>query len=181
MKKLSLILAVLLIVGTVFGCSAKPAATQATAADAAPAFSGTYIVDAKYVLDNLDNANVLLVDARGEDAAKAGTVKGAIVVTWQLFASVGDGAPGDEMWGTILDTERLSAALSQTGISPDRDVFEQPYPASGFQFEAKAVQQYVLEGRKEAPEMPLDETLAIARMLDRIRKQWPLLYKEDEE
>lgn len=124
MKKIALILAVLLLCGAVFGCSAKPAAAQATAAnaDAAPVFTGKYVVDAKYVLDNLDNANVLLADARGEDAAKTGTVKGAIVVTWQLFASVGDGAPGDEMWGTILDTDRLSAALSQTGISPDREV-----------------------------------------------------------
>lgn len=124
MKKIALILAVLLLCGTVFGCAAKPAAVVATAssADAAPAFTGAYIVDTQYVLDNLENANVLLVDARGEDAAKAGTVKGAIAVTWQLFASVGDGAPGDEMWGTILDAERLSAALSQTGISPDREI-----------------------------------------------------------
>ncbi len=70
---------------------------------------------------------------------------------------------------------------TNTGISPDRDVFEQPYPSSGFQFEARAVQQHYLNGLKEAPEMPLDETIQIARMLDRIRKTWPLLYKEDEE
>lgn len=70
---------------------------------------------------------------------------------------------------------------SEVGISQNRDVFEQPYPSSGFQFEAQAVQRHYLNGLKEAPEMPLDETLQIARMLDRIRKTWPLLYKEDEE
>ncbi|MEN6595139.1 MAG: rhodanese-like domain-containing protein [Clostridiaceae bacterium] len=123
MKKLSLILAVLLIIGTVVGCAAKPTA-QATASDAqtAEAFTGKYIVDAQYVLDNLNKDGVLLVDARGEDAAKSGTVQGAIAVTWQQFASVGDGAAGDAMWGTILDTTRLSEALSQTGISPDQEI-----------------------------------------------------------
>lgn len=70
---------------------------------------------------------------------------------------------------------------ADTGISQDRDVFHQPYPSSGFQYEAEAVQRYFLDGRKEAPEMPLDETLKIARMLDTIRKKWPLLYREDEE
>lgn len=124
MKKLALLLAVLMLCGVVFGCAAQKATTEATSANAEAqvAFTGAYIVDAQYVLDNLKNTNILLVDARGEDAAKAGTVQGAIAVTWQLFASVGDGAPGDAMWGTILDTERLSAALSQTGISPDREV-----------------------------------------------------------
>ncbi len=67
------------------------------------------------------------------------------------------------------------------GISADREVFYQPYPATGFQYEAQAVQEYVLQGLKEAPEMPLDETLKIARMMDRLRKEWGLVYKEDEE
>jgi len=67
------------------------------------------------------------------------------------------------------------------GISQNRVVFEQPYPSSGFQFEARAVQQHFLNGLKEAPEMPLAETLKIAQMMDRIRKEWPLVYKEDAE
>lgn len=70
---------------------------------------------------------------------------------------------------------------SDVGISEVRDVFDQPYPASGFQYEAAAVQGYFLQGLKEAPEMPLDETLKIARMMDFLRKQWGLVYKEDKE
>ena len=61
-----------------------------------------------------------------------------------------------------------------------REVYDAPYTSSGFQYEASAVQRHYLAGRKEAPEMPLDETLKIARMLDAIRAQWPLSYKEDE-
>ena len=69
---------------------------------------------------------------------------------------------------------------TDVGISEKRDVFDQPYSSSGFQYEAKAVQQYYLEGLKEAPIMPLEETLIIARMMDTLRKQWSLVYKEDE-
>jgi predicted dehydrogenase len=65
------------------------------------------------------------------------------------------------------------------GITADREVFEQPYPATGFQYEAQAVQEYFLQGLKEAPEMPLDETLKIAWTMDELRRQWGLVYKED--
>jgi predicted dehydrogenase len=70
---------------------------------------------------------------------------------------------------------------ADVGISQDRDVFDQPFSTSGFQYEAKAVQDYFLQGLKEAPEMPLDETLKMARMMDMLRKEWGLSYKEDEE
>ena len=73
------------------------------------------------------------------------------------------------------------APFGEAGLSQNKDVFDKPYPSSGFQFEASAVQRHFSAGLKEAPEMPLDETLQIARMLDAIRGQWPLSYKEDEE
>lgn len=87
---------------------------------------------------------------------------------------------GDGWWHPSR-VEFTPADEMVAGASPDHEVFDQPYTASGFEFEAKAVQQYYLEGRKEAPEMPLDETLAIAQMMDRLRKAWPLAYREDEE
>ncbi|MCE5189385.1 MAG: Gfo/Idh/MocA family oxidoreductase [Eubacteriales bacterium] len=86
-----------------------------------------------------------------------------------------------EGWWHPSKAEFAPSGDSEVGISPDRDVFEQPYPSSGFQYEARAVQQYFLEGRKEAPEMPLDETLIIARTMDLLRKEWSLVYKEDNE
>ena len=67
------------------------------------------------------------------------------------------------------------------GITADREVFEQPYPATGFQYEAQAVQEYFLKGLKEAPEMPLDETLKIVQTMDELRRQWGVVYKEDTE
>ena len=85
-----------------------------------------------------------------------------------------------EGWWHPSQAELAPQGEAHVGISQKREVFEQPYAATGFQFEAQAVQQYVLEERKEAPEMPLNETLKIAQMMDGLRKAWGLVYKEDE-
>ena len=84
-----------------------------------------------------------------------------------------------EGWWHPSRAELVSLEDSGADCSPKREVFDEPYPSSGFQYEASAVQRHFLAGLKEAPEMPLDETLKIARMLDAIRAQWPLSYKED--
>ena len=84
-----------------------------------------------------------------------------------------------EGWWHPSRAELVSLEDSGADGSPKREVFDEPYPSSGFQYEASAVQRHFLAGLKEAPEMPLDETLKIARMLDAIRAQWPLSYKED--
>ncbi len=83
-------------------------------------FTGEYIVDAQYVVDNIDN--ILLIDARGADAANGETVDGAIAIAWQYLSTAEDGAPGDANWGCILDVERLSARLSEQGIGMDDEI-----------------------------------------------------------
>ena len=85
-------------------------------------FTGAYVLDAAYVKEHMGEEGVLLVDARGEDAAAKGTVEGAIAVIWQMFADVSSGVSGDPMWGTILPVEQLSEQLSATGISPDKEI-----------------------------------------------------------
>ena len=85
-------------------------------------FTGKYVVDAEYVKNSIGKENVLIVDARGEDAAKKGTVEGAIATTWQYLATCEDGKAGDSMWGTILDAERLSERLGGLGISKDKEI-----------------------------------------------------------
>ena len=125
-KTLALLLSLVMVFGLV-ACGEKAPAANATPSPVAGTsepvrFSGEYIVDAQYVMDHMKDKNVLLVDARGEDAAKKGTVEGAIAVIWQMFADVTSGAPGDAMWGTILPVDQLSAQLSATGISPDKEI-----------------------------------------------------------
>lgn len=121
MKKIISIIMVTVMVLSMSACAA-PVAQEAAPAEEKAAFTGKYIVNAQYVMDHMKDENVLIVDARGEDAAKGGTVEGAVAAIWQQFASVSDGEAGDPMWGTILDTDRLSAALSAAGISQDKEI-----------------------------------------------------------
>ncbi len=84
-----------------------------------PVFEGEYMVSPQYVADNLDD--IILIDARGE-AAQSETIKGATILAWQYLATCEDGAPGDENWGVILDTQRLSERLGEKGIDPAKEI-----------------------------------------------------------
>lgn len=114
MKKMALILAMTLTVALA-GCGSGN-----KAADSEKPFEGKYVVDAEYVKEHLDD--ITLVDARGEDEAKKGTVKGAIATTWQYLATCEDGEAGDENWGCILDTKRLEERLGELGLSKDKEI-----------------------------------------------------------
>lgn len=52
--------------------------------------------------------------------------------------------------------------------------------SQGFKFEAAAVQEAIAKGLTEHPEMPLSETLAMARVFDDIRAQIGLKYPWDD-
>ncbi len=84
-----------------------------------PVFEGEYMVSPEYVKENLDN--IILVDARGE-AAEGETIKGATILAWQTLATCEDGAPGDENWGVILDTDRLNERLGENGLDPNKEI-----------------------------------------------------------
>jgi predicted dehydrogenase len=51
-----------------------------------------------------------------------------------------------------------------------------PYESNGYQFELSDAMQCLREGRSESAIMPLDETLALMRIMDRIRGQIGLRY-----
>jgi len=117
MKKAALFLAMILTL-SLAGCGSGAETTETDESKAA--FTGEYVVSAEYVKENLDN--IIVVDARGEDEAKKGTVKGAIATVWQYLATCEDGAAGDPNWGCILDVERLSERLSGLGLSKDAEI-----------------------------------------------------------
>lgn len=56
------------------------------------------------------------------------------------------------------------------------DLIEMPFVGNGYQFEAAEAMRCWRAGLTESPIMPLDETLAIMRTMDRIRAQWGLTY-----
>lgn len=123
MKKMALFLVLVLVLGLA-GCSSnsteESAGSDAKEETKAEAFSGEYVVDAEYVKENLDN--IILVDARGDEAAAKETIEGAIPIMWQYLATCEDGVSGDENWGCILDTERLSERLSEKGLAMDKEI-----------------------------------------------------------
>ena len=60
-----------------------------------------------------------------------------------------------------------------------RELFEMPYPSFGFQYEAAAVQSYVAQGLKEAPEIMLDESVRLAETMEALRNMWGVEYDAD--
>lgn len=46
------------------------------------------------------------------------------------------------------------------------------FPGNGYQFQFDEVARCLAEGRTESPIMPLDDTLAVMRTMDRLRAQW---------
>ncbi|WP_346917613.1 rhodanese-like domain-containing protein [Clostridium sp.] len=131
MRKKTLLLAMSLMLTTTIllvGCGKKEEAKSETnpstgsQVEEKVSFKGKYIVDVSYVKESLEKKNLLLIDARGEETAKKGTIQGAMAMTWQSIAKVEDSKAGDEMWGTILEQEKLSEKLSNLGIDKDKEI-----------------------------------------------------------
>lgn len=121
MKKTMIGLLALVSLGLT-GCGGgdEKADTSKSAEKETTAFTGEYIVDAEYVKKNLDD--LILVDARGEEEANKGTIKGSTVIGWQNLASVEEGASGDEKWGLVLEPAELGKRLGEKGIAKDKEV-----------------------------------------------------------
>lgn len=114
MKKLFMLLTVVAMLGLA-GCGASEEVDYEAAV-----FEGEHVVTPEYVAENLDD--IILIDARGEEAAAEETIAGAMALSWQYLATCEDGATGDAYWGCILDTDRLSERLSELGIDPEKEI-----------------------------------------------------------
>ena len=71
-----------------------------------------------------------------------------------------------------------SPAVSLTGRAESPVTEEHPFEGQGYHFEATHVQQCIREGRSESPVLPLDDSVAVMRTLDRLREAcmlppWP--------
>ncbi|MEN8193358.1 MAG: Gfo/Idh/MocA family oxidoreductase [Bacteroidota bacterium] len=61
------------------------------------------------------------------------------------------------------------------------DVIEEPIIGNALNYEAEEVMRCMREGLKESPFMPLDESIQIMEVMDKIRKPWGLVYSNDKE
>ncbi len=79
-------------------------------------------------------------------------------------------------WGRRLGLDRLWQRLQRL---PGK-AMSFPLEGNGYNYEAAEVMRCLRAGALESPIMPLDETLAIMRLMDDIRAQWGLRYPMEE-
>lgn len=120
-KTIFALILILVLSITLFGCS-KGSDTSKDS-NTSVAFEDTsYIVDADWLKENATREDLLIVDARGQEAYNKGHIPKAIAVTWQQFANM-EGVPGeDPNWGTILEPKELSEKLSEVGFTKDKEI-----------------------------------------------------------
>lgn len=120
-KKLLAVLLGVVLAFSLIGCNSQTASNGGGELKES-VFTGEYIVDANYVKDHYEDDNVILIDARGEDAAKKGTIEGALAINWQYFSNVEDVEKGDYEWGLILEPKILSERVGELGLSKDKEI-----------------------------------------------------------
>jgi dihydrodiol dehydrogenase / D-xylose 1-dehydrogenase (NADP) len=59
------------------------------------------------------------------------------------------------------------------------ETFEEPYEATGFQYEIRRVQECLRRGLTECPDFTWDDSMEICRMIDGLRKDWGIAYASD--
>lgn len=99
------------------GSSATP---TSTAGPSTRSSIPAYFVTAAHVSANL--AHSLVVDARAAKDYAAGHIPGAINVSWELFAKVGAGKPGDKGWATLKPSSEIAFTLGMLGIDPKKQI-----------------------------------------------------------
>lgn len=117
----SIIMGVLMM-GLLSGCGNKGVPEEELVSD--EVFEGKYLVTVDYVKEHAEDENVLLVDCRGADKTKKGTIKGAIATTWQEIGTCDEsyGKAGDENWGKIPEPAELAEKLGQLGMTKDKEI-----------------------------------------------------------
>ena len=59
------------------------------------------------------------------------------------------------------------------------ELIDEPIIGNALNYEAEEVMRCIKLGLKESPFMPLDESIQIMEIMDRIRKPWNLVYSND--
>jgi len=102
------------------GCSGKNS-NAAKGTTESKGYNNDYFVTANWLADNLENKNIVILDARSEKAYNKEHIPGAINVAWQSLANM-KGKAGDKGWGVALNKEELSKKLEALGIDKNTEV-----------------------------------------------------------
>ena len=122
LKKLGLILGILILTSSfLLGCSGGAPEEEEKKVEEKAAFTGDYIVDKAYLEGKIDDGDVIVLDARGEETAAKGTIKNAQAIAWQQLSRM-EGKNTDKGWGTLLPKEDMEKQLSAAGLSKDKEI-----------------------------------------------------------
>ncbi|MDM0447749.1 sulfurtransferase [Clostridium perfringens] len=120
-KKFLVATCVVTAIGMAFvGCSGKNS-NAAKGTTESKGYNNDYFVTANWLADNLENKNIVILDARSEKAYNKEHIPGAINVAWQSLANM-KGKAGDKGWGVALNKEELSKKLEALGIDKNTEV-----------------------------------------------------------
>ena len=106
--------------------------TKTEKSDGSSDFSGKFIISAKEAEKKLNKEEVLFVDARGEDAARKGTIEGAVVTDWTNLSACQGGKAGDEGWGLVPEPSDLTVRLQALGIDKEKEIIVLGEPENGW-------------------------------------------------
>ncbi|MBP1042185.1 sulfurtransferase [Vagococcus sp. BWB3-3] len=127
MKNLPKMLVVGMIVLAVSGCSNNEGKknesqfkTNNSSAAISADFTSDYVIEATDVAARKDD--VVLVDCRGEETAKKGTIEGAAAVSWQYLSNVEDVDQGEYEWGLVYEAPELAKRLGKAGLSKEANL-----------------------------------------------------------
>lgn len=127
MKKLGKLTIFFAILVVMVGCSnngGKKEVTGESSGDSKQVskvlFSGDDLIEAEEVAATRDE--VILVDCRGEDNAKKGTIEGATAIAWQGLSDVESVKQGDYQWGLVYQAPELAKRLGEAGLSKEANL-----------------------------------------------------------
>ncbi|MAU10510.1 MAG: dehydrogenase [Anaerolineaceae bacterium] len=88
---------------------------------------------------------------------------------------------GDKGWARIEHRFYEGKQITRQIHGQDAEVFEVPYESTGYQHEAAEVMACIRAGKLESDIMPLDETLALMKLMDGVRHQWGISYPVEQQ
>jgi len=162
-KKISIVLLIAVLIASAFvGCQSNNASktnnetqneettqSEEVAETTEEVIENDFLVTAQYLSDHLNDDNLLILDARGDEAYAKGHIPGAVSISWPSFANV-NGAPGDAGWGVVLDEASLSEKLSAIGVSADKTIVVYANTLNGWGEDGRIVWMLRMAGLENA-------------------------------
>lgn len=118
-----------------------------------------------------ESFRMLLSYGEGQTAVLGGSFNQVSTPETEIVGEEGRVIIGPEFW------HPTTAGLLRNDGS--EETFREPYPATGFQFEIREVQECIRAGRLESPRFTLEETRNIADIIENARKEWGIFYESD--